>query len=59
MKHNVNKYETVHSLPVGAVPVAVYAADKGITTSWVYKQIRTKKARFKIIVYMGINWIVE
>lgn len=58
MKKNQSKYEVVTKLPLSAMPVKDYADKKGITTSYVYKMIREKKADFKIVTFYSINFVI-
>lgn len=58
MKKNVNKYPSVTRLPANAMTVKEYAESKNISTSYIYKQIREKKASFKIVVFQTINFII-
>jgi hypothetical protein len=58
MKPNINKYPAVNKLPSNAITVRDYAEQNGITTSYVYKQIREKKAKFKVVVFHTINFII-
>ena len=59
MKANVNKYLNVDRLPENAVSVKLFADSKGYSTSYVYKLIKLGKAPFDIVVWQGINWVVE
>jgi len=58
MKKNANKYEKVSKLPADAMTVKEYADSKEISTSYVYKLIREEKAKFKIVVFQTINFII-
>lgn len=58
MKKNANKYEEVKTLPKNAVTVKQYADGKEISTSYIYKMVRERKANFKIVVYQTINFII-
>lgn len=58
MKPNINKYETVERLPKNAMTVKQYAASKEITTSYIYKLIKEKKADFKMVVFQSINFVI-
>lgn len=58
MKKNANKYQTVDNLPKSALTVKEYADSNNISTSYVYKQIREKKADFKIVIFQTINFII-
>lgn len=58
MKKNHSKYEQVTKLPSNALPVKEYADKEGISTSWVYKQWREQKAKFKIVTYYSINFVI-
>lgn len=58
MKPNVNKYEQVEKLPKNAMTVKQYADNKGISTSYIYKLLKDKKADFKMVVFQTINFII-
>lgn len=50
------RYEQRDKLPAGAKTVKLYAADKGISTSHVYKLYN--QGTVEIIVYQGINFVI-
>jgi len=58
MKKNANKYPVVQTLPKTAVTVKQYADQKEISTSYIYKMVREEKAKFKIVVFQTINFII-
>lgn len=58
MKPNINKYKTVNNLPKKALTVKQYADEKGISTSYIYKLVKEKKANFEIVVFQTINFII-
>jgi len=58
MKKNHKKYETVDKLPKNAKTVKQYADDKQFSTSYIYKMVREKKAKFKIVIFQTINFII-
>lgn len=58
MKKNANKYASVTNLPKNALTVKEYADREGISTSYIYKMIREDKAKFKIVVFQTINFIL-
>lgn len=58
MKKNANKYPSVKSLPKNAVTVKEYADTNNISTSYIYKQVKEKKAKFKIVIFQTINFII-
>ena len=58
MKKNVNKYDVVNKLPPNALTVKEYADKKGISTSYIYKLVREKKAQFRIVTFQTINFIL-
>jgi len=58
MKKNTGKYPEVTKLPPNAKTVQKYANDTGISTGYVYKQIREGKNKFKMIVFQGVNFII-
>lgn len=59
MKKNVNKYEVVNTLPKKAQTVKEFASEYkgGVSTSYIYKLVREKKADFKIVTFQTINFI--
>lgn len=58
MKKNFNKYPIVNKLPETALTVKEYADKNEISTSYVYKMVREEKAKFKIVVFQTINFII-
>lgn len=59
MKSNTGKYDTVTTLPAGAISVKDYAEQKGITTAWIYRQVSHGKNKdFKIVIYQSFNFVV-
>lgn len=58
MKPNINKYPSVDKLPAKAITVKEYADQNKISTSYIYKQIKEGKAKFKIVVFKTINFII-
>lgn len=59
MKKNLNKYRVVHTLPNNAVTVKQYAEDNGISTSYIYKQVKEgKNTKFEIVVFQTINFVL-
>lgn len=58
MKKNLAKYEPIDRLPKNAMTVKAYADEKQISTSYIYKMIREKKATFKIVTFQTINFII-
>lgn len=58
MKPNTNKYEVINTLPKNAMTVKQYADNKGISTSYIYKKLKDKKADFKMVVFQTINFII-
>ena len=59
MKHNKDKYEEVKTLPKNAKTVREYAESMDFTTSHVYNLIRKGKAKFKIVTFQSINFVVS
>lgn len=60
MKPNVSKYKIVDVLPKNAMTVKQYAESRNpkITTSYIYKLLKEKKANFEIVVFQTINFII-
>lgn len=58
MKQNQHKYREVTELPAIAKTVKNYAEDLGITTAYVYKQVKQKKNKFEMVVFQGVNFII-
>lgn len=52
------KYPIVNQLPKNAVTVKKYADDNGISTSYIYKQVKDGNPDFKIVVFQTINFVV-
>ena len=58
MKGTRKQYETIKQLPVNAMSIANFAAKKGITVSYVYKQFNEKKSDYTIVDFQGYNFII-
>ena len=58
MKPNINKYKTVKRLPENAMTVKEYADKNDISTSYIYKLVKEKKADFKMVVFQSINFVI-
>ena len=58
MKANINKYNEVQVLPVGAMTVKQYADSLNISTAYIYKQIKERKNTFAIVTFQTINFII-
>lgn len=58
MKKNTGKYQEIKILPEYAMTVKDYAESKNISTAYVYKQIKNGSAKFKIVVFKTINFII-
>lgn len=58
MKSNIGKYQEVTTLPKTALTVKEYAAQLGVTTAAIYKQIERGTATFKIVTFQTINFII-
>ena len=52
------QYKPIEQLPVTALSVANYAAQAGITVSYVYKKFNTDKADYTIVDFQGYNFVV-
>lgn len=59
MKRNTGKYEIVEQLPLDAMTVSDYAADKNMSQSNVYKKIARKTADYKIVVFKTMNFVTS
>lgn len=58
MKQNQHKYREVSKLPATAKTVKTFAEDTGITTAYVYKQVKEGKNKFEMVVFQGVNFII-
>ena len=58
MKQNKDKYPEIDRLPDNAKTVKAYAEDVGISTQYVYKQVREGKNKFQIVTFQGVNFIL-
>jgi len=58
MKGQRKPYDKIKQLPADALSIANYAASKGITVSYVYKQFNEKKSSYKIVDFQGYNFVV-
>ena len=54
-----NTYDEVLELPADALRVSEYAAIRGCNTSYIYELIRFHKADFEIVVFKGINFVIN
>lgn len=54
-----NKYQEVEILPIDALRVSEYAELRECNTSYIYELIRTKKADFQIVIFKGINFVIN
>lgn len=52
-------YTVVDKLPKGAIRVSEYAKQRNCSHSLIYKEIARGKAKFKLVQFHGINWVVE
>lgn len=46
-------------LPTDALRVSEYAAKRECNTSYLYELIRTHKADFEIVIFKGINFVIN
>jgi hypothetical protein len=58
MKRNTNKYEVVDVLPVNAMTVSEFAAQTGISQSYVYKKLVRETADYKIVIFKTMNFVI-
>lgn len=56
MKGTRKQYEQVTQLPSTAQSVANYAASKGITVAYVYKQFN--QGKLSIVDFQGYNFVI-
>lgn len=54
----LNKYTIVEELPKGALTVSQFAKNRGVDHSLIYHELKRKTAKFSIVVFHGINFIV-
>lgn len=54
-----NTYREVQRLPSNALRVSEYAAQRQCNTSYIYELIRKQKADFEIVVFQGINFVIN
>lgn len=54
-----NKYDEMQELPENALRVSEYASLRGCNTSYLYELIRKQKADFDIVVFKGINFVIN
>lgn len=55
----LHEHEVVSELPKDAMRVSEYAKQRSIHHSLVYHELKRGKAKFRIVVWKGINWVVE
>jgi len=53
------KYNTIDTLPKDAVKVSQYAKDNNITVAYVYIKHSRGKAKYNIVSFQGINFIIQ
>lgn len=58
MKKNISKYPSVERLPKNALTVKNYADNNECSTSYIYKLVKEKKAKFKIVTFQTVNFII-
>jgi predicted transcriptional regulator len=58
MKKNDGKYEVVKTLPKNALTVKEFADKNKFSTSYIYKLVREQKAKFRIVTFQTINFII-
>lgn len=49
----------MQELPENALRVSEYASLRGCNTSYLYELIRKQKADFDIVVFKGINFVIN
>lgn len=54
-----NIYDHVLELPINALRVSEYAELRGCNTSYLYELIRKQKADFDIVIFKGINFVIN
>lgn len=54
-----NKYIEMAELPENALRVSEYAKLRECNTSYLYELIRNGKADFEIVVFKGINFVIN
>jgi len=54
-----NTYDEVPELPANALRVSEYADLRGCNTSYIYELIRDKRADFQIVIFKGINFVIN
>lgn len=54
-----NSYDIVPDLPANALRVSEYAQLRDCNTSYIYELIRRNKADFDIVIYKGINFVIN
>jgi hypothetical protein len=54
-----NTYRIVNDLDQDALRVSEYADKRGCNTSYLYELIRNNKADFEIVVFKGINFVIN
>lgn len=54
-----NTYNIVPDLPANALRVSEYAQLRNCNTSYLYELIREHKADFEIVIFKGINFVIN
>lgn len=52
------QYKTVKKLPGNAITVKQYAVTRGCSHTLIYKELKRGKAKFEIVQFHGINFII-
>jgi len=55
----LHTYRIVKELPSHAVKVIEYAKQRGCHHSLIYHEVKRKKAKFEIVNFQGINFIIQ
>ena len=53
-----NTYPTVNILPPGALTVAEYCRQLGISTTVFYMRLKRGTADYTVVVFQGINFVI-
>lgn len=54
----IYEYQTVSKLPTNAIKVSEYAKQRNCSHSLIYHELKRGKAKFYIVQFQGINFVI-
>jgi len=58
-RNQLDTYEVVHELPANAMLVSEYCKKESIWASNFYRNLRNGKSAVRVVVFHGVNWVVQ